>query len=166
MTRFFFGSALVGALALLAFALPSASQAEVVVLHSTENGDTTQIASFSSAQCRRAKTKKALLQFTATAKKGGFRLSVDIFRGLASYNPLVYGSDGDSQFTVAGGGSSWSNLNRPPDAPPGGGIAFNAKRTRMGLGFSPAFNPSISDPVSVAGGLTCKYPKKKKKKRR
>lgn len=145
----------------MALSIPSVAQANVRVL----NPDGTALVSFKSATCKKATKKKALLKFIATAKSGGYRLSVNIFR-LSNDIDLVYGGDGPADFTVSGPGGSWTNLNRPPDAPPGGGgIRFNAKKTRMALGFSPAFDDSLSSTVGVGGALTCKYPKKKKKKK-
>ena len=79
---------------------------------------------------------------------------------------IVYGSDGDVDFHVTGPGGSFTNLNRPPDAPPGGGaVKFNGSRKRMAIGFTAAFNGSFSQTVGIGGALTCKYPPKKKKKR-
>lgn len=151
----------------IALLAPSASQANVDVQQTDEAGNTTQLASFKSAKCRRG-TKRALLKFTAKGKSNGWTLTVDIFRGgNLRDNLLTYGGDVDAQFTVSGPGGSFSNLNRPPNAPPGGGaIVFGRGGKRMGLGFSPAFNQSITGSVSVAGGLNCQYPKKKKRRRR
>lgn len=145
----------------LFLSIPAAANANVRVL----NPDGGTVVSFKSASCKKATKKGALLKFIATAKSGGYRLSVNIYRLSNSIN-LIYGGDGPADFTVSGPGGSWTNLNRPPNAPPGGGaIQFNAKRTRMGLGFSPAFDDALSSTVGVGGGLTCKYPKKKKKRR-
>jgi hypothetical protein len=142
--------------------VPAAANASVHVL----NPDGTQLVAFKTAKCQKASKKGALLKFIATGKSGGYTLHVNIFQLSNSIN-LVYGGDGPADFTVSGPGGSWTNLNRPPNAPPGGGaIEFNSNRTRMGLGFSPAFDDALSSTVGVGGGLTCKYPKKKKKKRR
>lgn len=166
MTRLSSTFVLVGVLA-LSLTLPAMSQANVEVARISNDADPVPLASFASAKCQKATKKKALLKFIATAKNRGYTLHVNIYRSVSSSNMLTYGSDGDAEFTVSGPGGSWSNLNRPPNAPPGGGaIAFNGKRTRMGLGFSPAFSDNLSTGISVAGGLNCKYPKKKKKKRR
>lgn len=143
-------------------AVPASAAADVTVLDSEGN----RVVAFKSASCKKASKKGALLKFIATAKSGGYRLTVNIYR-LSNNIGLVYGGDGPADFTVRGPGGSWTNLNRPPDAPPGGGaIVFNAKKTRMGLGFQPAFNDGFSSSVGVGGGLTCKYPKPKKKKKR
>ncbi len=146
-------------LAVLALSLPAAANADVRVL----NNDGTLV-SFKTAACKKATKKGALLKFIATAKSGGYTLRVNIFRLSRSIN-LTYGGDGPADFTVTGPGGSWTNLNRPPNAPPGGGaIVFNSKRTRMGLGFSPAFDDALASTVGVGGGLTCKYPKKKRRR--
>lgn len=145
----------------LALSMPAAAQANVTVL--SAEGD--ELASFRSAACKKGQPR--LLSFTALAKSGGWRLRVNIFRGLTRGKDIVYGGDGDVDFTVTGPGGSFTNLNRPPNAPPGGGaVKFNGSRTRMALGFTAAFNGSFSQTVGVGGALTCKYPPKKKKKRR
>ncbi len=145
----------------LALSVPAGAHANVRVL--SPAGD--QIVSFKSASCKKASKKGALLKFIATAKSGGYKLTVNIYR-LSNNIGLSYGGDGPADFTVRGPGGSWTNLNRPPNAPPGGGaIVFNAKKTRMGLGFSPAFDDGLASTVGVGGALTCKYPKKKKKRR-
>jgi opacity protein-like surface antigen len=132
-----FALAAVVAAVLASLALPAASQANVDVQQTDEAGNTTQLASFKSAKCRRG-NKRALLKFTAKGKNNGWTLTVDIFRGgNLRDNLLTYGGDGDAQFTVSGPGGSFSNLNRPPNAPPGGGaIVFGRGGKRMGLGFS------------------------------
>jgi opacity protein-like surface antigen len=149
----------------LALAVPAAASANVVVLSSDGN----QVVAFTTAKCRKATKKAARLRFIATAKSGGYTLHVNIWQHLPPAGEAItmtYGGDGPADFSVFGPGGSWSNLNRPPNAPPGGGaIVFNAKRTRMGLGFQPAFDQAISSSVDVGGGLTCKYPKKKKKRK-
>jgi len=152
------------ALSILALAFPAASQAAVQVIQSDEEGNQTTLASFPTAKC--VKGKGNFLTFHAKAKRGGWSLSVNIFRTRAREVDLEYGSDGNADFTVKGPEGLFTNLFRPPNAPPGGGaIAFNRKKTRMGLGFAPTFNEGFSSSVSVAGGLKCKYPKKKRRRR-
>jgi hypothetical protein len=144
----------------LALSIPAVAQADVQVLAN----DGSELASFKSASCKKGSPK--LLSFTSLAKSDGWRLRVNIFHGLTTEKNISYGSDGDVDFTVSGPGGSFTNLNRPPDAPPGGGaVKFNGKRTRMAIGFTSAFNGSRTDSVGIGGALTCKYPKKKKKKR-
>jgi hypothetical protein len=146
----------------LALAAPAAASASVQVLDSETGG---KIVAFKTATCKKATKKGALLKFIATAKSDGYTLHVNIFE-LSDDILLTYGGDGPADFTVSGPRGSFSNLNRPPDAPPGGGaIVFNAKKTRMGLGFQPALNDSLTSGIDLAGGLTCKYPKKKKHKK-
>jgi hypothetical protein len=143
---------------------PSASHAAVEVVQSDEEANQTTLVSFPTAKC--VKGKGRLLTFHAKAKRAGWSLSVNIFRTRAREVDLEYGSDGNADFTVRGPQGEFTNLFRPPNAPPGGGaIAFNRKKTRMGLGFSPTFNENFSSSVSVAGGLKCKYPKKKRRRR-
>jgi hypothetical protein len=150
---------------LAALAVPAAASAKVIVLDSEAN----QLVSFSSAKCQKATKKSASLRFIATAKSSGYTLHVNIWQMPSGTEPeiMTYGGDGPADFTVTGPAGSWTNLNRPPDAPPGGGaIRFNAKKTRLGIGFQPAFDQSFSSSIDMAGGLTCHYPKKKKHKRR
>ena len=152
----------VAGLAALFLALPASSHAAVDVVQS-ESGD--KLVSFKTAKCKKGLRKGNGLKFIATAKKGPWRLSVNVWTTARDMN-LTYGGDGPADFTVSGPGGSWTNLNRPPDAPPGGGaIVFNPKRTRMGIGFQPAFDDTFSSSIEMAGGLTCKYPKKKRRRR-
>ena len=144
----------------LALSIPGAARADVKVL--SAEGD--ELASFKSAACK--KGSKKLLSFTGLAKSGGWKLRVNIFHGLTAEKEIVYGGDGDVDFHVTGPGGSWTNLNRPPSAPPGGGaVRFNGNRKRMAIGFTAAFNGGFSSTVGVGGALTCKYPPKKKKRR-
>jgi hypothetical protein len=103
--------------------------------------------------------------FTAHATgSGGYALDVKItgFGGYGQTYNLAFGA-GNPTFTVTGGSGPYSNLNAPPDAPPGGGaIKFASNGSRMSLGFIDAFNPSISDSIALAGGMQCKKPKKGK----
>ena len=156
------------ALALAAGLLVPASSSQASVLLSLNDGEGgTELATFRTAKCRKGKSKRRnALKFTATARSGnGYRLSVDLFSSAREVN-FAYG--GPNQFTAEGPAGEWSNLNVPPNAPPGGGgVEFNRKRTRMGLAFAPAFSSIGSDStVNVTGGLTCKYPKKKKRRAR
>ena len=145
--------------------VPASAQARVKLFLNGENG-LTELATFSTAKCRKGKGKSEdSLKFTATARSSnGYRLSVDLFTRGREHN-LAYG--GPNQFTAEGPAGEWSNLNVPPNAPPGGGgIEFNRKKTRFGLAFSPAFSSTGDITASVTGGLKCKYPKKKKRRAR
>lgn len=145
--------------------VPASAQARVTLYLNAEAG-LTELATFSTAKCRKGKGKRAAqLKFTASARSSnGYRLRVDLFTRGLEHN-LAYG--GPNQFTAVGPEGEWSNLNVPPNAPPGGGgIEFNRKKTRMGLAFSPAFSSTGSVTASVTGGLKCKYPKKKKRRAR
>ncbi len=155
----------VAGIVVLSLAVPATSQAAVDVLQGDEEGNVTTLVSFKTAKCRKASRKGAFLKFAADAKRGGWTLRVNVFTRAREMD-LVYGSDGPADFTVTGPGGTFTNLNRPPNAPPGGGaIVFNAKRTRMGLGFQPTFNEDLSGSVDVGGALKCKYPKKKRRRR-
>jgi len=148
------------ALIALALSMPAAANANVQVL--SAEGD--ELASFKSASCK--KGSKKLLSFTGLAKSGGWKLRVNIFHGLTAEKDIVYGGDGDVDFHITGPGGSFTNLNRPPKAPPGGGtVRFNGSRKRMAIGFTAAFNGSFTQSVGIGGALTCKYPKKKKRRR-
>jgi len=148
------------AVVVLALSMPAAANANVDVL--SAEGD--ELASFKSASCK--KGSKKLLSFTALAKSRGWKLRVNIFHGLTTDKDIVYGGDGDVDFHITGPGGSFTNLNRPPNAPPGGGaVRFNGSRKRMAIGFTAAFNGSFTQSVGIGGALTCKYPKKKKRRR-
>ncbi len=159
----------VGLLALLttltaSLLLPAASQASVAVEQISNDADPVRLATFRTATCRRATRKRAIIKFTATARANGYVLRVDLFRKGRSHD-LQYGPDSGAAFSVRGPAGYFSNVHAPPNAPLGGGaIEFNRRGTRMGLGFVPAFNETITSAVSVAGGLTCKYPKKKRRR--
>src|SRR4051794_35926777 len=150
---------------------PAAAQANVVI-SLNDGGDATDtiLAQFKTAKCRRSKSKRpGGLKFTATARPlaqfgSGHKLEVDLFTTGRSHD-LAYG--GANQFTYTGPARGGEKLNLPPNEPPrGGGVEFNAKMTRMGLGFTPAFSADSDKTVSVTGGLTCKYPKPKRRRRR
>jgi hypothetical protein len=152
----------IGGLAALFLALPASSHAAVDVL---QGDGGVPVVSFKTAKCKKNLRKGNGLKFIATAKKNGWRLSVNVWTNARDMS-LAYGGDGPADFTVTGPGGSWTNLNRPPDAPPGGGaIVFNQKRTRMGIGFAPAFDETFSSSIEMAGGLKCQYPKKKRRRR-
>lgn len=103
--------------------------------------------------------------FTAhSTGAGGYTLDVKInsFGGYGQDYTLTFGGTSPT-FTVTGGGGPYSNLYAPPQPPPSGGeIEFSPTGSRMGLGFIDAFNPSLSDSIALAGGISCKKPKKGK----
>jgi len=152
----------------LALAIPATSQAKpsVKVISGDEDGNVTTLASFPTAKCRNG-AKKDLLKWTAQAKRGGWRLSVNVYRIPENPIPVVFGGDGPADINVYGpGGQSFSNLNDPGNGAIGlGAIKFGKGRKNVGIGFSPAFDPEISSNVSIAGGLKCQYPKKKRRRR-
>lgn len=146
-------------------ALPATSQAKLHVDLLQGDDDPVPLVTFTTVKCRKTSKKKALLKFYATGKRKGYKISINVFKsGLDHF--LRYGGDGPADFTVRGPEGEFTNLNRPPDAPPGGGaIHFSSKKkTKFGLGFSPTFNGSFSKGIDVYGSLKCKYPKKKKKR--
>lgn len=165
MTRRLAISVTVSAALAAGLTLPAASQANLRVNLLKEDQDPSHLVTFTTAKCRKAKKKKALLKFHAKAKKGGYRLSVNVFKSGREHN-IQYGF-GPVDFTVTGPEGSFTNLNRPPNAPPGGGalVFNNRKKTRFGLGFSPAFSDDFGSGISLGGGVKCKYPKKKKPRR-
>jgi len=155
----------IAGLVALGLAAPAASQAKVDVLATPEEGDTVTLVSFKTAKCRKSSSKRAKLRFIATARKNGYRLDINIWTN-SREETMIYGGDGPADLTLDGPEGNFTNLNRPPDAPGGGGaFRFNRKRTQLGIGFSPAFNEDFSSSVSIAGGLKCQYPKKKRRRR-
>jgi hypothetical protein len=99
--------------------------------------------------------------FKAHASAGGYTLDVTInaFSGYNHEYNLDYGSS-DPRFVVTGGAGPYSNSYPIPNGVAVGGILFNAKGTRMSLGFQPAANSSLSAGIDLAGAIQCKRPKK------
>jgi hypothetical protein len=119
--------------------------------------DQAVLASFRTGTC------SGKVGFTAHATGNGYTLDVTIkhFSGYKDIYSLDYGGT-DPVFTVKGPGGPYSNRYAPPHPPPAGGaIAFNAKGSRMSLGFIEAFNAGGVDGVKLAGAMACRPPKSK-----
>ena len=151
------------AVVIAGLAIPSAAQGALHVLKDQEDAEPVEVVTFNTAKCRKARSKRALLQFTATARKSGYRLSVNVWkRGLNL--DLVFGGDGPADVNVSGPQGSWTSLNRPPRGVAAGQLVFNnRKKTRMGLGFSPMFNDSFTNTASVGGGVKCRYKRRRRR---
>jgi hypothetical protein len=135
----------------------------IMMFQQSVNNGQSQAAIFPSATCRRITMKGGKTQFKATAKSGAYTLKVNInaFTGYHDY-PLDFKAT-DPGFVVSGPGGPFSNVYWPGGTPPnhGGYITFAEAGTAMGLGFINAWNPSFSDAVVLAGGLTCNYSQSK-----
>ena len=143
--------------------LPGPAQANISATLNDGEG-LQEIASFRTARCKRF--KRGVVKFRARAKSRGQELVVELLKRGRQHD-LLYSKEGDSYFGVAGSAGFFSNENVPPTPPPGGGgIEFNRKGTRMALAFSPAFSATLTSSISVTGGLTCKYPRKKRRRQR
>ncbi|MEA2703205.1 MAG: hypothetical protein QOD63_1150, partial [Actinomycetota bacterium] len=111
--------------------------------------------------CRATKTS-----FTAVGKSTNkvYTLKVTIggaFQGFGHDYPLVYGGT-DPTFTLEGPGGPFSNYSLPGNQNPGGGaIHLPSGGKVMGFGFVPTFNADASAGVTLAGGMTCRYPRKR-----
>ena len=119
-------------------------------------------AEFHTAKCNKLKDGR----FIATTKRvNGYKLIavIDAFKGFGVYD-LSQGRNADPYVIVSmnGGATRYSNLFEPPFPSPGfGQIRFSRGGKLMGVGYHPAYSMAGDDAVTVAGVLTCKYPKRK-----
>ena len=104
--------------------------------------------------------------FGAVAYDRGWRLSVQIhpFTGFHPY-ALVRGRyNGTFLALISPSGTEYASDFIPPHhIPSGGQISFSNHGKTMGGGFYPMFTGDGSDAVGVAGGLTCHYPKHRRR---
>lgn len=146
--------------------VPASSQAVVSVTQSDPGDSDAQIvlAEFRSAKCKNRAVRIGG-GFTAVAKANGWQLEV-IAPNKPKRSQLLRYKQGITVRLDGLTGAFSSNI--APAAAAGraaGALTFNRNRTRMGVGFSPMFASDFSS-VDVGGGLTCKYPKKKRRARR
>ncbi|MGH8164049.1 MAG: hypothetical protein ACREP1_06925, partial [Rhodanobacteraceae bacterium] len=118
---------------------------------------------FHSAKCHIEKR----YGFEAVASERGWRLRVRIrpFSGFRPYK-LVRGYFNGTYISLDPPGSAGeyaSDFVPPYHIPSGGQISFSNHGSIMGGGFYPMFNQAGTDAVGVAGGLTCHYPKRKRR---
>jgi hypothetical protein len=130
------------------------------------------IATFKTAKCTKGKPRKGAVSFYADAisTDGQYTLLAAIVQGFTGFhaydltlsteaNPyLRFGKASDKA-----GEGDYSNEFVPPYPVPGfGQITFSPNGKRMGVGFGPAmWSRDFSDAVVLAGGLECKYKKRK-----
>jgi hypothetical protein len=149
---------------IVGLAIPAASQAKLTVLQDQEEGDPVHLVTFKTAKCKKTSKKKASIKFSAVAKKSGYKLTVKVAELGREFD--VQYAVGDVAFSLRGPGGPWSNLFQPPTGVPAGALRFNSrKKTRMALGFSPAFNEGLSSTISLGGSVKCKYKKKRRRRR-
>jgi hypothetical protein len=159
--------ALAGLTVGLALLLPLAAQASTPTVTVLGEGDTV-LAKFKTAKCLKGKTPKGSFFAKATSTNGRYEIAVEIlfaFTGFHEY-PLVLEREPNPylRFSAKGDESGYSNEFVPPFPVPGfGQINFSRNGKRMGVGFGPAmWNRDASDAVVLAGGLECRYRKRKR----
>jgi hypothetical protein len=145
-----------------------AAQPKVTVL----GEDDAVLAIFKTAKCKKGRTTKAGTNFFADAvsTNGRYELTVDIFLGFTGFHKYDLTLDPEAnpvlRFSEKGEYQSggYSNEFVPPFPVPGfGQIKFSSNGKRMGVGFGPAmWSRDASSAVVVAGGLECRYAKKKR----
>lgn len=141
-------------------ALASSSVPGVTVIG--ENDQT--LATFTTAKCT-----KSAHYFHAEAFSTDRKYELDAFiRGFSGFHKydVTLGSTNPSILfeSTSPGTPAYSNQFQPAFPVPGfGQIDFSAKGKRVGIGFGPAmWSEDASTAVVLAGGLECKYKKKKR----
>jgi hypothetical protein len=158
---------LAGLLAMLALMVPSGAAASVPAVTVFGSNDQ-MLAKFTTAKCRKGTTRKGSFFAKAISTNGQYEIDVAIyfaFTGLHEYDlALEPEANPYLRFSVEGDESGYSNEFVPPFPVPGfGQIRFSPNGKRMGIGFGPAmWNRDASDSVVLAGGLKCRYPKKRR----
>ena len=157
-------------LALTLLATPAlAAQPKVTVLGEEE----TLLATFKTAKCRKGKKASSGSNFflDAISTDGKYELTASFYGGtFTGFHKYDLQLDPDASPTLrfsekgeyrSGG---YSNEFVPPYPVPGfGQINFSRDGKRVGLGFGPAmWNRDASSAVVLAGGLECRYPKKRR----
>jgi hypothetical protein len=127
-------------------------------------GDNPKFLVFHSARCL---VKKGY-GFEAVARKQGWDLRIRVrpFTGFHAYD-LVRGFFNGTYISLNPPGSAGeyaSDYVPPYHIPSGGQISFANHGSIVGGGFYPMFNGAGTDAVGVAGGLTCRYPKGKRRR--
>jgi hypothetical protein len=120
------------------------------------------VAVFRSAKCRING-----YGFLATATNRGYELLARVhpFRGFQDYALQRGHATGRYVVLSSPAHVTYASDYVPPYPVPGAGaINFADHGTLMGVGFSPMFSEDGSDAVTVAGVLTCHYPKKKRRR--
>jgi hypothetical protein len=151
------------AIAIAGLAVPAVSHANLKVLQDRKDADPVELVTFKTAKCRKGAKNSRLLKFHAGAKKSGYKLSVNVWERGRELD-LKFGGDSPADINISGPAGSWSTLNKPSTGTGVGALHFNGKKTRLGLGFSPMFDDSLSSTISVGGALKCKYKKKRRRR--
>jgi hypothetical protein len=158
----------VGALLTLALAVSSTAHARasggVRVIHGTN-----VVWTFHTGACTRTKHRfTAVLGGETKNPDYAMAISIDGFTGFHNY-PVKLGpslGSGSVFLKLFGpGDAAYSNFYKPSFPVPGAGlVTFGSGGKLMGVGFGPAmWTRDGSDAVVLAGGVKCKYKKKKKK---
>jgi hypothetical protein len=127
---------------------------------------------FKTGKCSKGKKqagKGATFYIDSVSTNGKYELTATIFQSFTGFhkydlvldpNPTAYLRFSEKGEYASGG---YSNEFVPPYPVPGfGQINFSSNGKQVGLGFGPAmWNRDASDAVVLAGGLECRYPKKK-----
>ena len=116
-------------------------------------------ATFKAGRCTRGRAGWTL---DARTKDKAWRLRARIgasFAGFGRRYPLIYGA-ADPTFRLDGPGGPYSNF-AVPGSPGGGAIALSDDGKGVGFGFVPTFNADRSAGVSIAGGMPCRYPRRR-----
>ena len=122
------------------------------------------LAVFKSAKCRKG---KHFFHAEASSTDGAYELDAFIrdFSGFHDYDLELGNTERDLVFQSKQAGTPvYSNQFQPSfPAPQFGKITFASKGKRMGMGFGPAmWSDDQSTAVVLAGGLECRYPKKRR----
>jgi hypothetical protein len=157
---------LAGLAVALGLVVPSpaaASAPGVTVIGADEN----MLAKFKTAKCLKGTTRKGSFFAKAISTNGRYELDAEIlfaFTGFHKYDlSLEPEANPYLRFSVRGDQIGYSNEFVPPFPVPGfGQIRFSRNGKRMGIGFGPAmWNRDASDAVVLAGGLECRYKKRR-----
>lgn len=122
------------------------------------------LASFKSAKCTKG---KHFFHAEAFSTDGAYELDAFIhdFSGFHAYDLELGSTERNIVFQSKQAGTPvYSNQFQPSFPVPGfGKFTFASKGKRMGMGFAPAmWSDDLTTAVVVAGGLECRYPKKKR----
>lgn len=132
--------------------------------------DNAVLATFTVAKCKKSTRNKTTSFFAdAVSTDRKYELSVDIFRAFTGFHKYDLTLDAEAnpilRFNPVGDyrGGVYSNTFVPSHPVPGfGRVNFSSNGKRMGVGFGPAmWSRDTSRAVVVAGGLECRYPKRR-----
>jgi hypothetical protein len=152
-----------GVVLALVFAAPSAASAASSPGVRVIGEDEQVLAIFKTAKCNKSKHFFHAEAFSADRQ---YELDAFIrqFSGFHPYEVSLGSTDPAILFSSAHPGPIYSNQFEPPYPVPGAGqIRFSPNGKRMGIGFGPAmWSDDASSAVVLAGGLECRYPRKKR----